>query len=332
VTDATIIALTPVLNEAWVLDFFLQCASGWADHIVVADQSSDDDSRAIAARYPRVRLIDNHATDYDEVGRQRLLIEAARAIPVEGHRVLVALDADEVLSANWVESPEWDRVRAARPGTVLWFDWVNVTPDRARWWSEPGKVPFGFVDDGREHTGERIHSRRLPVPAGAPSLEFDEIKVLHLQYLHWARMRSKQRWYQCWERLNDTSKRPITIYRQYHHMDAGVARSRPMPPAWTAAFGPEWGSVGTTGEEYFRWDRDVRDMLLEHDVETFRRMAIWDVDWSAVPGAPAGVNGSLADPRSTFDRAVHRWLARTQPTADRLHVRAAQRLLRLTGW
>jgi hypothetical protein len=329
---ATIIALTPVLNEAWVLDFFLQRASGWADHIVVADQLSDDGSREIVARYPRARLIENRSPSYDEVGRQRLLIEAARSIPVEGRRVLMALDADEVLSANWVESPEWERVQTAPPGTVLWFDWVNVTPDRARWWSEPGKVPFGFVDDGREHTGGRIHSRRVPVPAGAPALEFDEIKVLHLQYLHWARMLSKQRWYQCWERLNDPSKRPITIYRQYHHMDAGLARARAMPPAWTAAFGPAWDQVGDTGERYFRWDHEVRDMLLQHRPETFRRMAIWDVDWSSMPGAPEGVNGQLGDPRSAFDKIVHGWLARTQPRAERLYVRAAQRLLRLTGW
>lgn len=331
-TGVTIIALAPVLNEAWVLDFFLRAASGWADHIVVADQSSDDGSREIAARYPRVKLIENTSPGYDEVGRQRLLIDAARQIPVEGRRVLVALDADEVLSANWVESPEWDRIGAAQPGTVLWFDWVNVTPDRASWWSDPGPVPFGFVDDGREHTGGRIHSRRLPTPVGAPALEFKEIKVLHLQYVHWARMLSKQRWYQCWERVNNPSKRAITIYRQYHHMHAGTARSRPMPPAWTSAFGPAWDEVGATSERCFRWDREVRDMLSEYGADTFRRLAVWEVDWSAVVGARSGAKGDLRDPRSAFDRAVHRWLARTQPRAHRLHVRAAQRLLSLVGW
>src|SRR5579872_3256170 len=91
----TIICLTPVRNEAWILERFLQCASLWADHIVVADQCSDDDSCEIALRHPKVTLIRNPSPAYDEGARQRLLIDAARRLPAEGRRMLIAIDADE---------------------------------------------------------------------------------------------------------------------------------------------------------------------------------------------------------------------------------------------
>src|SRR5437667_3161139 len=95
----TIICLTPVKNEAWILDRFLQCASLWADHIIVADQCSEDESREIVGRHPKVILIENPSPVYDEGARQKLLLEAARRIP--GKRLLIALDADEMLTANW---------------------------------------------------------------------------------------------------------------------------------------------------------------------------------------------------------------------------------------
>ena len=105
----TLICMTPVKNEAWILDRFLQCASTWAEHIIVADQQSTDGTREIAESYDTVTLIENDTPAYDEAGRQQLLIDAAREIPVDGKRILIALDADEFLTANWMSHPEWQR-------------------------------------------------------------------------------------------------------------------------------------------------------------------------------------------------------------------------------
>jgi glycosyltransferase involved in cell wall biosynthesis len=76
----SIICLTPVKNEAWILDRFLRCASLWADYIIIADQGSTDSSREIALRYPKVVLIDNLSLEFSEVQRQQLLLDAARQI------------------------------------------------------------------------------------------------------------------------------------------------------------------------------------------------------------------------------------------------------------
>jgi len=331
---ATVFALTPVLNEAWILDAYLACASTWADHIIIADQGSDDSSREIASTYPKVVLVGNNASEYDEGGRQRLLIETARSIPVEGRRILIALDSDEFLTANRASSPEWQAVLNADPGTVVWFDWVNVAPGGERFWQDPGKVPFGFVDDGRPHVGERIHSRRIPTPPDAPALHLDEVKVLHYQCIDWPRMRSKQRWYQAWERLNHPGKRPITLFRQYHHMDAGVARAQPMPREWTEGYEREGHAMpaGGTSPPY-RWDHDVLDLLQRHGTEPFRRLDVWDIDWTALNGRlPRATDNDLRDPRSDLERRVLRWLARTQAASGTLPVRAVQRVLQFAGW
>src|SRR6476659_3715040 len=93
-----IIVLTPVRNEAWILDRFIKCTSLWADHIIIADQSSDDGSADLARKYPKVTVVENDNPEYDEADRQKLLLRTARLIP--GPRVLIALDADEIMSAN----------------------------------------------------------------------------------------------------------------------------------------------------------------------------------------------------------------------------------------
>ena len=128
-TETKLICLTPVRNEAWVLERFLQCASVWADHIVVADQISDDGSREIAARHPKVILVDNPASDYNEGERHRLLFERARQIPA-ARRVMIALDADEVLSADWEQSDEWAMLRSAKPGTAIRFESFAIWTER----------------------------------------------------------------------------------------------------------------------------------------------------------------------------------------------------------
>lgn len=48
--------LTPVKNEACILERFLYAASLWADHIIVADQMSTDESREIAKKIQRLYL------------------------------------------------------------------------------------------------------------------------------------------------------------------------------------------------------------------------------------------------------------------------------------
>ena len=333
-TPATVICVTPVRNEAWVLERFLEAASVWADRIVIADQGSEDGSREIAGRYAKVTLVDNPNPAYDEAGRQRLLIDEARTTP--GRRLVVALDADEALSSNaWLHG-EWEDLRHAPEGTVGRFEWVNLLPGLRRCWVPGHRIPFAFLDDGSSHVGEPIHSIRIPVRPTGPIKELEHIKVLHFQHVDWLRMKSKQRWYQCWEALHHPTKRPLQIYRQYHRMDAfPSAEVRLVEPGWIDGIDEAWpAGREETAPRAFHWDREVVDWLIEHGSGPFRRLDIWDVDWRAV-AVHFGRDGSAAglrDPRSPSERAVLRWLRRTQPHAERRRTRLVQRAFIPFGW
>ena len=61
-----IVVITPVKNEAWILDRFLAVTSQFADCIIIADQNSTDESKDICKKYPKVIVIDNKSTKYDE--------------------------------------------------------------------------------------------------------------------------------------------------------------------------------------------------------------------------------------------------------------------------
>ena len=94
-----LVVLTPVRNEAWILERFLSVTSQFADLIVLADQGSTDNTTAIATRFPKVVVIPNEDPGFDEAHRQDLLLTAARErVPLP--RILLALDADEILAAD----------------------------------------------------------------------------------------------------------------------------------------------------------------------------------------------------------------------------------------
>lgn len=329
-----IICLTPIKNEIWILERFLKCSSIWADYIIIADQQSEDGSREIARNYSKVIWIDNHSQTFNESERQKLLLETARRIP--GQRLLIALDADEALTANFMNDPEWNTVLQAPVGTVIRFQWANLLPDMCSYWTPTYDFAMGFMDDGSEHTGRKIHSPRIPVPAQASTLMLKNIKVLHYQYTDWERMKSKHRWYQCWERLNQPSRRAIDIYRQYHHMDDLPQQTiHPLPQEWLSGY--EQQGIDMTSiyrEGVFWWDQEVLAWFAQYGSATFKREAIWDVDWSAFSKKINSHSflGDCYDPRNRFDIYVHRWLKKTQPIYSRRWICIIDKMLGLLGW
>src|SRR5690606_8755540 len=129
-----------------ILDSFIKINSSWADYFIILDQNSTDRTREIARSFHNVILKDNIANEFNEDTRQKMLIDAAREIE-GGKRILIALDADEVLSANHRKSSEWDTIKSLPKGTIIKFPWVNINADKRTGWLTKNKVPFGFVDD-----------------------------------------------------------------------------------------------------------------------------------------------------------------------------------------
>lgn len=329
-----VICVTPVRNEGWTLERHLRCAELWADHVILADQNSHDDTRAIAARFSKTILVPNHGKGHDDEERHRLVLEAARTIP--GPRVILAVDADEVLSADVLQAPEWERAIRSPPGTVLTVEWINYLPGGQHAWVPKTALPIGFVDDGRDHSPGWIHVERVLVQREDLRISLNPVKLLHFQYLDWRRMKSKQRRYQCAESLHDSSKRPIQLYRQYHRMDA-VPKSevRPADPAWLSEY--ELAGIDMTSlrpQSAYWTDAEVLSQLLEYGPHRFRRLNIWDVNWEEIARHLGDdLPATLRDPRTRVDKLIHSWLAATQRRGpDRWRVRMLQRMLIPFGW
>jgi len=335
-----IIVLTPVRNEAWILDRFIKCTSLWADHIIIADQSSDDGSADLARKYPKVTVVENDNPEYDEADRQKLLLRTARLIP--GPRVLIALDADEIMSANILDSAEWQTALQMPPGTVLEFAKVDLYNSPAEYFLHSGEdrnawLPFGYVDDNAVHEAEVIHTSRVPVGQGKKSLRLKEVVLLHYNQCNIPRMESKDRWYRCFARVLHPEMNVVEIHRLHDWYDRlkFKFRVRPSPDEWFQhyrAAGIELSSIQV--ERFFWSDWEILRMFQKYGIENFRGVDIWSVDWEALRriGIEMGISGipqtPLQAPLRRRDRWLHSALKRTQyyrvrPYTDKLLKRIA---------
>jgi hypothetical protein len=281
---ARIVVLTPVRNEAWILERFLEVTSRFADRIVLADQHSTDASRSIAARFPKVTVIDNPAVGFNEGDRQLLLLEAARRLE-PGPRILLGLDADEVLAADAPGSPDWQRMLAAPPGTILGLERMDLLQDGLRVMRFPRWTQLGYVDDGAPHRPLLIHSTRVPAPDGAPELALPGVKVLHYALVRPSAVAAKARWYSALENCMGTCSNSFKRRMRYHNMmdDSRTARIEAVDPAWFAGWEAAGIPMRGDREEPFYWyDEEVLRLFGEHGSRRFWLDDLWGVDWEAI--------------------------------------------------
>lgn len=263
--------MTPVKNEEWIIEKFLTAVSFWADHIIIADQLSEDKTKEIALKFDKVIYVENNSKEFNEPERQKLLIDEARKI--SGKKLLFALDADEFISSNAFLTDEWKNMLKAEPGTVFKFKWPFIDKSFKKYWAgDEAKMPFAYMDDGTEHNGTKIHSVRIPYPDNAKVVEIYSFVVMHFMYTDWKRMQSKHRWYQCYERCQFPNKSAIAIFRRYNHM-YGINEEdmKKIPEEWFLGF--EHLSVNLREVKYqpqYYWDQLVESMVEKYGVEYFK--------------------------------------------------------------
>lgn len=282
-----IIVLTPIKNEEWILDTFLKTTSCFADHILIADQKSTDNSVLIAKKYPKVEVIENNSTDFNEADRQSLLINTARE-KFGYNNILLALDADEILAYSSLDSNEWNSIKNSIAGTVLYFEkptFFNGTEQVIRY-EEHGGWPLGFVDDGTIHNPDFIHSTRIPVKENSPTIFLTEIKFLHCNLLSLKRQRAKMRYYCILESIANSKPwyHRLRMYNSSYDYSKqegdGVASA---PSHWTKGWLDQGIVFISPKEEEFYWyDRESLKLLNKYNFRKFWLEDIWDINWKYV--------------------------------------------------
>jgi glycosyltransferase involved in cell wall biosynthesis len=334
----TVVCVVGVRNEAHNLPRFLACAAVWANHIIVADQYSEDATREIAQAHPKVILVRNENREFNEPQRQALLLSEARKIP--GPRVIVAMDADEMLPSSFLDSPAWQKMISSPPGTVGQLQLVDLLPLLDRAWNRGHWLNRIYVDDGRPHAaGNMVHSSPpVPLHSGSPRLRFPESLLLHYALADGVRFSRRQIWYQCYEILHSKDFGPVQIFRRYHVFES-------IPQEETLDADPHWFSLyersgidvrhvepGPTAH----YDNDIFNWMTDAGIGPgkFSRLAIWDIDWNQEYQRVRGVKPpiDLSDPRTWSQKMIHRWLSKTQPSFKKFHIRLIDRMIRAMGW
>ena len=281
-----IVCLTPVKNEAWVLDRFLQCASHWADHIIIADQGSTDGSQEIAKKYPKVMLVENKEKQFQGTGMRKLLLHESRKIP--GSKLLIALDADEILPLSLFNSAEWQDVLQSAEGTRMQMRIANLWPDFSGFYSDDAWYYLGFMDDHKSDIeGGVLHEPRLPYLEDNPAIQINALRFLHYPYLSKQRNESKQRWYMVYERVMN-KRTAFSILNQYHphHHPEMLHRKQKhysMPENIVQEYeriGIDITSVADTPP--FWWDGEVLRYFADYGSRRFEDLDVWYVDWKSI--------------------------------------------------
>ncbi|MCR5645465.1 MAG: glycosyltransferase family 2 protein [Bacteroidales bacterium] len=322
-----IIVITPVRNEAWVLDAFLTCTSSWADHIILADHHSEDDTRTIALRYEKVILIDNPTFEwYEAECRARLLEEACK---ISGDKVIFALDADEFLSDGFEKTESWNYIVNAKGNEIFCFNWLNLYDDFNTVeytnmhfeWAAHFDATVDVVAEYRKRETRAVHCTRVPCIDEAHYHNVDDFWVVHLAKLNHERNRQKNDFYQVtWVDKNKEKARPVAMYRtcakfypdQLTHLDN---------PVKLCCLGDERDcSCLVRTSDYGRHYVEEMVRVFEREgTRKFAKLCIWDNPYLK----DAGVKPKMP----WVYKIIHRYLRATQSKSKRLWVKALDKVL-----
>lgn len=324
-----IIVITPVRNEAWVLDAFLTCTSSWADYIILADQHSTDGSREIAAKYPKVVLVDNPCDEWIEFEcRARLLEEAAK---IAGDKIIFGIDADEFLSEGFDKTEGWKRIIESKPNEIFYFDWLNLYNDfhtvkkeecRAEWVAHYAEN-VDFVTEYRRTEKNAVHASRVPsIDASYCKYTFiPDIQFVHVAKLNRQRTQNKVDFYQVVNfDKNPVKGNPLSMYRAYNRIYPSRMEHRLTDVVLYRCDSPENCNNMIGSDTGLHFIDEIISIMQREGTEKFAKLGIWNN-----PDLLARIKPPH---RSIFFKMVFSYLKHTQAFSESILVRGFDSILK----
>ena len=329
-TKPTIVVITPVRNEAWVLDAFLMCTSSWADHIILADQHSDDGTREIAAQYEKVILIDNPTQEwYESICRTRLLEEAAK---IPGDKIIFGLDADEFLSEGFEKTESWQRIIHSQGNEIFCFNWLNLFDDFTTVeytnihfeWAAHFDESVDVVEEYRRREGHAVHCARVPCleTSRCRYINVDDFWVVHLAKLNHERIRQKLDFYQVtWVDKNKEKANPINMYRGYSKYYPEGLLHLIEPVKLCCKGNPnDYSYLVKTSDYGKHYVDEMVQVFRREGTDKFLKLCIWDNPYLVAAGVTPRIPLKF--------RLLHAYLNKTQPKADNKAIRLMDKFLK----
>lgn len=325
----TIVVVTPVRNEAWVMDAFLTCASSWADFILIADQHSDDGTREIASKYEKVILIDNDMSEMNQAATRELLFREVDKI--EGDKIVFALDADEFLSEGFDKTEDWRRIMESEPNEIFCFKWLNLYGDYRHAVPNTGYMEWachfapGISLAQEYHNCETraVHEMRFPcLPETRASYIFlDEIRFVHLARLNLIRQENKRAFYQVFSvaKLQKWMS-AIGLYRSYHTSQPEAELLEKEVVLYVAGDGSDARDLVKTGDIGQYYIDEMIKVFQRDGYKKYLKIDIWENPYLIKSGATPKVPLKF--------KALHAYLSKTQSSADTKLVKLLDRILK----
>lgn len=272
-----IIAFIPAKNEEAFLPFCIESLQTWVDEVIVYDDHSTDQTRAIVEKYGCLVITESYKTESGwpeyEI-RERLLAEGRK----RGGTHFVGIDADEIFTPAFT-----DQARAIllqmQPGDSLSLRWItlwkNNTQERIDGGYKNLSKQFIFCDDGiSHHQYAFLGVGRVPInPTGKIiSVDKDLGGLLHYQYVLWDRTQIKQAWYRCSELLkrDRSAQRINNMYAT--SLDGTHVKTATLPDKWISHI------TSRTIEIQQTWQyKQIVEWFNEHGVEFFEPLQIWHI-------------------------------------------------------
>lgn len=326
-----IIVVTPVRNEAWILDAFLTCTSSWADYIILADHHSEDNTREIAQKYQKVILIDNPTFEWYESECRTLLLE--EACKIQGDKIIFGLDADEFLSEGFENTESWRKIISSKGNEIFCFNWLNLYDDFNTVeytnmhfeWAAHFDTSVDVVGEYRKRESHAVHCSRVPCLESdrCRYINVDDFWVVHLAKLNHERVRQKNDFYQVtWMDKNKEKASPINMFRGYSryypdklvHLDSPVRLCR-------MGEDKDYSDLVQTPDYGKHYVDEMIRVFEREGTRKFSKLCIWDNTYLKA----AGINPKLP----WRYRLLHWYLRMTQPHSQCLLVKGIDKVLKV---
>jgi hypothetical protein len=202
-----------------------------------------------------------------------------------GEIVVIALDADEIIAADGLDSSFWNALRSLKKGTSIFFRKIDLLPGCKEYVDyEDTWYPLGWIDDGlTAHKGKAIHSIRIPFINEHSIFRSDKITVLHLQRLRPSVQEAKRCFYQVIERNRGNMpwywRRKRYSYADFHGIHL---KQKLILNSWLN-YGRECDiDITLLKDAEYNWFEDgVINSLLKHGCKKYWLDDIWSKDWKS---------------------------------------------------